>query len=80
MIVHSAGSSLTSLVSVQSEDPTKGQYIENLRAFFTYVPHDAAVRVAPLECQGDDERALFEEVERRIALQRRLVPAHARAA
>jgi acyl-CoA hydrolase len=72
VVVHSADSSLTSLVSVQSEDPLAGCYIENLRAFFTYAPLDAAARIAPLECHSDEERALFDEVEHRMALQRKL--------
>jgi acyl-CoA hydrolase len=80
VVVHTGDRTMTVLVSVQSEDPTKGLYIENLRAFFTYAPLDASVGAAPLECHSDEERALFEEVEKRIALQRRLVPAHERAA
>ncbi len=80
VVVHTAGATLTSLVSVQSEDPTRGQYVENLRAFFTFAPLDPTARVAPLECQSDEERALFDEVERRIALQRRIATAEARAA
>jgi acyl-CoA hydrolase len=75
VVVHSAGTQLTSLVSVQSEDPIRGQYIENLRAFFTYAPLDATVVIAPLECTSDEERALFDEVETRMALQRRLLTA-----
>jgi acyl-CoA hydrolase len=80
VVVHTGGRTLTILVSVQSEDPTKGLYIENLRAFFTYAPLEASVGVAPLDCHSDEERALFDEVEKRIALQRRLVPAQERAA
>jgi acyl-CoA hydrolase len=80
VVVHTAGSTLTSLVSVQSEDPTRGEYVENLRAFFTFAPHDAAATVAPLVCQSEEERALFDEVERRFALQRRLVATEERAA
>ncbi len=80
VVVHTAGPTLTSLVSVQSEDPTKGQYIENLRAFFTYAPLDPAAGVAPLECQSDEERALFAEVDKRLALQRRLATTQERAA
>ncbi len=80
VVVHSAGTTLTSLVSVQSEDPTRGQYIENLRAFFTYAPLDPTVVIAPVECTSDEERALFDEVEKRLALQRRLATAQERAA
>jgi acyl-CoA hydrolase len=80
VVVHTTESSLTSLVSVQSEDPTEGQYVENLRAFFRYAPLEAAVRIAPLECQSDEERALFDEVDKRMALQRRLVPLPEQAA
>jgi acyl-CoA hydrolase len=80
VVVHTSGASLTSLVSVQSEDPTVGQYVENLRAFFTFAPLDSAARVAPLECASDEERALFDEVQRRVALQRRIGTDEARAA
>jgi acyl-CoA hydrolase len=72
VVVHTAAQSLTSLVSVQSENPEQGSYFENLRAFFTYVPLDVGPRLAPIECQSDEERGLFDEVEQRLALQRRL--------
>jgi acyl-CoA hydrolase len=80
VVVHTAGETLTVLVSVQSEDPTRGLYVENLRAFFTYAPLGASVGIAPLQCQSDEERALFEEVDKRMALQRRLVATEERAA
>jgi acyl-CoA hydrolase len=72
VVVHTAGPTLTCLVNVQSEDSISGEFIENLRAFFTYAPLDPAARLAPLECRGDEERALFDEVEHRLALQRSL--------
>ena len=70
VVVHTQGSSLTSLVSVQSEEPATAEYLENLRAFFTYVPLDDKARIAPVECHSDEERSLFEEVAHRLALQR----------
>ncbi len=72
VVVHSTPQSLTSLVSVQSEDPEQGSYVENLRAFFTYAPLDEDARMPALECQSDEELALFKEVEKRMELQRRL--------
>jgi acyl-CoA hydrolase len=72
VVVHTAGQTLTTLVSIQAEDPTSGQYCENLRGFFTYSPLDAWVRIAPVAAESHEERALFDEVEHRLALQRRI--------
>jgi acyl-CoA hydrolase len=72
VVVHTAGSSLTVLVSVCSEDPVLGSEYENLRAFFTYAPLDAWTRLPGVEMEDDEERALFEEVELRLRLQRTL--------
>jgi acyl-CoA hydrolase len=80
VVVHTSEQSLTSLVSVQSEDPTTGKYAENLRAFFTYGPLDGEERIPALDCQSDEERALFTEVEKRMELQRRLAAAESNAA
>lgn len=72
VVVHTSGTSLTVLVSVTSEDAVQGSQLENLRAFFTYAPLDPWTRIAPVEQENDEERALFEEVELRLALQRTL--------
>jgi acyl-CoA hydrolase len=80
VVVHTSEQSLTTLVSVESEDPAKGNFVENLRAFFTYGPLDEEERIPRLDCQSEEERALFTEVERRHDLQRRLSAAQANAA
>ena len=80
VVVHTSGQSLTTLVSVESEDPAKGNFVENLRAFFTYGPLDEEERIPRLDCQSEEERDLFTEVERRLELQRRLSAAQANAA
>jgi acyl-CoA hydrolase len=74
-VAHSAPDSLTVLVNVDSEQPLAGEQEETLRAFLTYVPVDARTRIPPLECLGDEERATFDEVEHRLALQRSLIAA-----
>ena len=71
VVVHSSDVDLTVLVNVHSENPVDGSYDETLRAFVTYVPAgDQAPRIPPLECRSEEDRALFEEVEHRRALQR----------
>jgi hypothetical protein len=72
LVVHTTGESLTALVSVQSEDPEEAQLVDNLRAFFTFAPLDGTGALAPIHCHSEEERALFDEVENRLALQRRL--------
>ena len=67
------------LVNVDAEQPLVGEQEETLRAFLTYVPIDSKSRIPALECLGDDERAAFDEVEHRLALQRSLVEAAASA-
>ena len=62
---------LTVFASVQAEDPIEGTYEDTLRAFLTYSCADRN-RLPSFECAGDDERALFTEVEQRLALQRAL--------
>jgi len=74
VVVHTTGESLTVLVQVHSEDPVEGEHEETLRAFLTYAPAEAAVAPPPLVCSTDDERAIFDEVERRLALQRLVEP------
>jgi acyl-CoA hydrolase len=75
-VAHTSTDSLTALVNVHAEDPIGGDSIETLRAFLTYAPiavnGGKEVAICALECIGDDERALFHEVERRLALQRSL--------
>jgi acyl-CoA hydrolase len=79
MVVHAATESLTVIVNVHAEDPIGGGQEETLRAFLTYAPVSASSsappRIPPVECQSDEERALFEEVEHRLALQRSLARA-----
>jgi acyl-CoA hydrolase len=72
VVVHSTPRVSTSLVSVQAEDPTSGEESDNLRAFFTYTPLSESARLPPVTCRTPEERGLFEEVEHRLALQRRL--------
>ena len=80
VVAHTSTDSLTVLVNVDAEQPLAGEQEETLRAFLTYVPVDAKSRVPALECLGDEERAAFDEVEHRLALQRSLVEAGAGAA
>ena len=76
VIAHTAQDTLTALVNVHAEDPTAGGQVETLRAFLTYAPVATDGATAPavcaLECIGEEERAVFKEVEHRLALQRRL--------
>jgi acyl-CoA hydrolase len=72
-VAHTSAESLTVLVNVDSEQPLAGEQEETLRAFLTYVPVDARVRIPPIECLGDEERKAFDEVEHRLALQRSLL-------
>ena len=71
-IAHAAADTLTAIVTVDAEQPLAGEQVETLRAFLTYAPIDARVGVPPLECVGDDEKAVYEEVQHRLALQRSL--------
>jgi len=75
-IAHTAQDTLTALVNVHAEDPTEGKQIETLRAFLTYAPvaidGTPPAAICALECVGDEERAVFNEVEHRLALQRTL--------
>jgi acyl-CoA hydrolase len=80
LVVHTTPTSLTSLVSVHSENPIDGTRQDHLRALICYAPLEPAVRVAPLVCLSEAQRARFAEVERRIALERRIVAAADRAA
>ena len=72
IVVHTTGDSLTVMVNVQAEDPIAGEHEDTLRAFLTYAPVDAGRSPAPVTCAGDDERAVFEEVEHRLAMQKML--------
>lgn len=74
VVVHTTGDSLTVLVSVQAEDPIAGGHEDTLRAFLTYAPVEPSVSPAPVTCKTDDERAVFDEVEHRLALQRTIEP------
>lgn len=70
-VVHATSDAMTVLVNVHAEDPMSGALSETVRAFVTYSPTDAgAVRVPPMELTNDEDRALFEEVEHRLGLQR----------
>jgi acyl-CoA hydrolase len=70
VVVHTAPAAVTVLVSVQAENPLDGEHEDTLRAFFTYAPVEPGRSAAPVVCDTDEERAVFEEVERRLALQR----------
>jgi acyl-CoA hydrolase len=72
IVAHAASDSLTALVNVHAEDPIAGNQVETLRAFLTYAPIAPTTRISPLECAHDEERALFAEIEHRLALQRTL--------
>lgn len=78
-MVHTDGEFLTVLVNVEAEQPLAGEHEETLRAFLTYRPVEPRVRVPPIECLGDDERALFDEVGHRLALQRSIAREGSRA-
>jgi hypothetical protein len=69
MVVHAEPHALTVLVGVEAEDPIAGEYVETLKAFLTYAPSEPSVRVPPLQCSSEEERALFKEVGHRLALQ-----------
>jgi len=69
-VVHAAGDTMTVLVNVQSEGLGGGALQETVRAFVSYSPLDAGVRVPPLQIASDEDRALHAEVEHRLALQR----------
>jgi acyl-CoA hydrolase len=75
VVAHTTPDSLTVLVNVHAENPLSDGQEETLRAFLTYAPAREAVRVAPLQCDGEEERTLFEEVEHRLALHRTLASA-----
>jgi acyl-CoA hydrolase len=77
VVVHAAAPVVTVLVNVSAEDPVAGAHVEILRAFLSYVPLDEQTRVLPLDCSGEEELLLFEEVEQRRALQRQLAAARA---
>lgn len=73
VIVHTRDGDLTALVTVHSEDPVGGVSAETLRAFLTFEPVGTGAGqkiVPPLECVGEEEQALFQEVEQRLELQR----------
>jgi acyl-CoA hydrolase len=73
MVVHTAASSLTVLVSVQAENPREAHIQqETLRAFLTYTPVTFGLRIPPVECLSEEERAVCAEVEHRLELQRLL--------
>jgi acyl-CoA hydrolase len=77
VVVHTAQDSVTVFVNVQAENPVDAEHEDTFRAFLTYAPVEPGRPPAPLTCDTDDERAVFEEVERRLALQRMLEPAPA---
>lgn len=79
-VVHTTGASVTSLVTVESENPIDGTVGVNLRALFRYAPLESSLPIAPIERCGADDEALFEEVEQRLALQRCIDQAVFRAA
>lgn len=73
VVAHSTATSLTVLVTVEAEDPVAGHSVETLRALLTYAPveaRDRPMRVPPLVCTSDEERALFDEVEHRLTMHR----------
>jgi acyl-CoA hydrolase len=79
VVVHTDASSVTVLVSVRAEDPVAAANVEVLRAFLSYAPLDDT-RIAPIECTGDEETALFNEVAHRRTLQRALAASRSQTA
>jgi len=75
VVAHATPDSMTVLVNVHAEDPLSDGQEETLRAFLTYAPAREGIRIAPLQCEGEEERALFDEVEHRLALHRSLASA-----
>ncbi len=73
VVVHSAPTSVTVLVNVETEEPLEGVHEETLRAFLTYAPLEAG-RVPVLPCASEDDRLLFEGVEHRLNLQAKIEP------
>lgn len=71
VVVHASSEGVTALVNVRAEDPVEGAYVDILRAFLSYAPLEDT-GIPPLEINGDDDRALFQEVESRRALQKAL--------
>ncbi len=71
-VVHAASDAMTVLVNAHAEDPTSGALSETVRAFMTYSPTDGAqaVRVPSVELTNDEDRALKDEVDHRLSLQR----------
>ena len=70
-VVHATGDAMTVLVNTHAEDPMTGALQETVRAFMTYTPMDgASVRIPRLEQTNDEDRALHDEVEHRLSLQR----------
>lgn len=74
VVVHTTADSLTVLINVQAEDPIAGEHEETLRAFLTYAPVEPTTSPAPLTCETDEERAVFDEVEHRLRLERTIEP------
>jgi len=72
-VAHVSDSTLTALVTVRTEDPMVNASHDSLRAFLTYQPIDPGCPIAALDCQSEEERALFSEVEQRQRLESRLV-------
>jgi acyl-CoA hydrolase len=81
-VVHTHEETLTALVNTETEDPVAGTRDETLRAFLTFAPRpNLAGRrrpPPPLQCIGEDEKALYNEVAARLELHR--VVARQRAA
>lgn len=71
-VVHTAPAAMTTLVTVQTEEPVTGHHHEVARAFVAFAPIDEAVAIPPLRIDGAEERAVAAEVEQRLELQRRL--------
>lgn len=72
LVVHGDERTLTTLVNVESEDPG-GTRVEVLRAFLTFAAADGRT-VPPVSRAGEEENALFAEVEYRLSLHRKLAP------
>ena len=72
-VVHTNAETLTALVNTETEDPVGGARDETLRAFLTFMPRPNLTgrrRVPPLRYIGEDEKALYTEVEARLELHR----------
>jgi acyl-CoA hydrolase len=71
-VVHTTPAAMTTLVTVQTEEPITGEHREVAHAFVSFAPLDEAVSIPPLTIGSTEEQAVAAEVAQRLDLQRRL--------